>query len=75
MPSPRRLVFAAFWLAVAADFFNPPQATVWTIGDTQTISYNHNFPNYTIALWQQTLGGGSATIGPIVFREFFCLAG
>jgi hypothetical protein len=61
-------------------FFNPPDAPespapfstnpVWTIGEVQTIKFTTVYPNYTIALWQQNLGGGFANLGPILFREF-----
>lgn len=59
-------------------FFNPPNTDpddpgyaddpIWTIGETKTIQFTTTYSNYTIALWQQTLAGGSATLGPIIFR-------
>ncbi|CAJ2507257.1 Uu.00g084430.m01.CDS01 [Anthostomella pinea] len=60
-------------------FFNPPNADaepttdfssnpVWTIGDTQSIKYTTVYQNYTIALWQQNIGQGSATLGPVIFQ-------
>lgn len=59
-------------------FFNPPNTDasdpgyendpVWKIGETKTIQFTTTYSNYTIALWQQTLAGGSATLGPIIFR-------
>lgn len=59
-------------------FFNPPNTDaddpgyandpVWTVGETKTIQFTTTYSNYTIALWQQQLAGGSATLGPIIFR-------
>lgn len=40
----------------------------WTIGDTQTIKWTTTYTSYTIALWQQILPGGPATLGNIIFR-------
>lgn len=41
---------------------------VWTIGETQTIKWTTTYSNYTIALWQQTVAGGSATLGSVIYR-------
>lgn len=59
-------------------FFNPPNTDaddpgyahdpIWTLGETKTIQFTTTYSNYTIALWQQTLAGGSAALGPIIFR-------
>ena len=59
-------------------FFNPPNTDaddpgyandpIWTISETRTIQFTTTYSSYTIALWQQTLAGGSATLGPIIFR-------
>lgn len=60
-------------------FFNPVDTgpeldysddDVWTIGDTKTIKWTTTYSNYTIALWQQILPGGPATLGNVIFREF-----
>ncbi|KXH65319.1 hypothetical protein CNYM01_00896 [Colletotrichum nymphaeae SA-01] len=51
-----------------AQFFSPVQKReTWRIGETKKISYNTKFKNYTIALWQQSLVGDSATVGDILF--------
>ncbi len=40
----------------------------WSIGSTQTIKWKTNYENYTMNLWQQDLGLGSANgPGPTVF--------
>lgn len=58
-------------------FFNPadtgPQLDysdddVWTIGETQSIKWTTTYTSYTIALWQQILPGGPATLGNVIFR-------
>ncbi|KAK5994548.1 hypothetical protein PT974_05026 [Cladobotryum mycophilum] len=41
---------------------------VFRLGEIQTIQYKTSFTNYTIALWQQSLTEGAATIGPIVYQ-------
>lgn len=65
----------------AGRFFNPADTgpevdysedDVWTIGDTKTIKWTTTYSNYTIALWQQILPGGPATLGNIIFRGFPC---
>ncbi|KAK7458283.1 hypothetical protein Landi51_01106 [Colletotrichum acutatum] len=51
-----------------AQFFSPVQKReTWRIGETKSISYNTKFKNYTIALWQQSLVGDSASVGDILF--------
>ncbi|KAL0943086.1 uncharacterized protein CTRU02_200971 [Colletotrichum truncatum] len=53
--------------SVTSQFFSPTQRReVWRIGETRKIGYNTKFTNYSIALWQQALAGGSANIGPVV---------
>lgn len=63
----------------AGRFFNPVDTgpgldysndDVWMIGDTKTIKWTTTYSNYTIALWQQILPGGPATLGNVIFREF-----
>ncbi|KAJ4386329.1 hypothetical protein N0V93_009223 [Gnomoniopsis smithogilvyi] len=42
---------------------------VWYIGQTKTIKYDISgtgLEDYTIALWQQSVDGGGATLGPVV---------
>lgn len=41
----------------------------WKGGEVQEISYNTTCTEYTIALWQQSLSGGFAILGPILFRK------
>jgi hypothetical protein len=76
-----QLAFAAQQSLQAGRFFNPPNSPadladnafsenpVWTIGEVQTIQFTTTYLNYTIALWQQDLRQGAATLGPIIFRE------
>lgn len=52
----------------SADFSYPPQGAVFHIGEKETIKWQTTLANYTVALWQQALAGGSATLGPIVLR-------
>jgi hypothetical protein len=52
----------------SAQFPFPPQGFVFRIGETQTIKWRTTLLNFTIALWQQTPGGGGATLGPILIR-------
>ncbi|KAL2129001.1 hypothetical protein VTI74DRAFT_8370 [Chaetomium olivicolor] len=55
--------------SASAQFFQPlTKREVWRIGEVHTIHYNTKLTNYTIALWQQAMAGGSATIGPILVR-------
>ncbi|KAJ4390096.1 hypothetical protein N0V93_007569 [Gnomoniopsis smithogilvyi] len=58
-------------------FFNPADNgaqvdysddDTWTIGDTETIKWTTTYSNYTIALWQQILPDGPATLGNIIFQ-------
>ncbi|KAK2741690.1 hypothetical protein CKAH01_07031 [Colletotrichum kahawae] len=52
---------------VSSQFLNPSQRReLWRIGETRKIQYNTKLENYTIALWQQAIAGGSATLGPII---------
>ncbi|KAK1992730.1 hypothetical protein LX36DRAFT_715140 [Colletotrichum falcatum] len=54
---------------VSSQFFNPTQSREsWRIGETKKISYNTKFTKYTIALWQQALAGGAASLGPVIFQ-------
>lgn len=50
---------------------------VWYVGQTKEVAYDitdvSGLDKYTIALWQQALGGGGATLGPVVDSE--CSAG
>ncbi|KAK1772470.1 ser-thr gpi-anchored family protein [Phialemonium atrogriseum] len=53
----------------SSQFSNPPpKRTVWSLGEVQTIRYRTTFSNYTIALWQQSLQKGAASLGPIIFQ-------
>jgi hypothetical protein len=55
---------------VASQFLNPPQARQqFRVGEVQKIRYRTKLVNYTIALWQQAMAGGSADLGPVVVRE------
>ncbi|KAK1545778.1 hypothetical protein CPAR01_03280 [Colletotrichum paranaense] len=63
-------VILSFFLfpCLFAQFFSPVQKReTWRIGETKKISYNTKFKNYTIALWQQSLVGDSASVGDILF--------
>ncbi|KAF9872990.1 hypothetical protein CkaCkLH20_09500 [Colletotrichum karsti] len=52
---------------VSPQFLNPSQRReVWRIGETKKVTYNTKLKNYTIALWQQAIAGGSAELGPIL---------
>lgn len=52
-----------------SQFFSPTQSReLWRVGETKKIQYNTKFTQYTIALWQQALAGGSANLGPVIFR-------
>ncbi|KAI1774903.1 hypothetical protein F4818DRAFT_55245 [Hypoxylon cercidicola] len=54
---------------VSAQFSNPPPNRVtWKIGEVHSIRFKTKFTTFSIALWQQAPGGGSATLGPIVFE-------
>lgn len=55
-----------------AEFFYPPMKGrgVLRTGERQTIKYKTPYTEYTIALWQQALSGGAATLGPIIYRKF-----
>ncbi|AEO68753.1 uncharacterized protein THITE_2118364 [Thermothielavioides terrestris NRRL 8126] len=56
---------------VLAQFFLPLAAReAWRIGETHTIQYNAKLTNYTIALWQQELTGGSANLGPTLVGKW-----
>jgi hypothetical protein len=61
-----------FWIIpfASAQFFTPvSKRQLWRVGEVQKITYNTKLTNYTIALWQQALAGGAATLGPTLFRE------
>ncbi|KXH34421.1 hypothetical protein CSIM01_00332 [Colletotrichum simmondsii] len=61
------LLFSLF-PCLYAQFFSPVQKReTWRIGETKNITYNTKFKNYTIALWQQSLVGDSASVGDILF--------
>lgn len=62
-------------------FINPPIAEgpedyhnnlVWTVGETQKIQWTTIYPSFTIALWQQDLGGGGGREGPTIFGKEHC---
>ncbi|KAK3695096.1 hypothetical protein B0T22DRAFT_93207 [Podospora appendiculata] len=60
----------------ASGFISPQVGSVYVIGETQRIKFTTDFTNYTIALWQQAPAGGSANLGPVIFREscvHYCL--
>lgn len=45
---------------------------VWYVGQTETVTYDISdtgLEDYTIALWQQSVGGGGATQGPVVYSQ------
>lgn len=45
---------------------------VWYVGQTKTVTYDISgtgLEDYTIALWQQSVGGGGATQGPVVYSK------
>lgn len=43
---------------------------LWYVGETKDVVYDisdvDGFDTYTIALWQQSMAGGGATVGPVV---------
>lgn len=43
---------------------------LWYVGQTKDVIYDisdvDGFDTYTIALWQQSMAGGGATLGPVV---------
>ncbi|KAI8245862.1 hypothetical protein K4K56_003700 [Colletotrichum sp. SAR 10_98] len=52
---------------VSSQFLNPSQSReLWRTGQTRKVQYNTKLEKYTIALWQQAIAGGSATLGPII---------
>ncbi|KAI1405317.1 hypothetical protein F4819DRAFT_482834 [Hypoxylon fuscum] len=54
---------------VSAQFSNPPRnRATWKVGEVQSIRFKTDFTTFSIAIWQQALEGGSATLGPIVFE-------
>ncbi|KAL2173391.1 uncharacterized protein P884DRAFT_303464 [Thermothelomyces heterothallicus CBS 202.75] len=54
---------------VACQFYTPlPSREVYHVGEIKTIKYHTELINYTIVLWQQSMAGGSADPGPIVFQ-------
>ena len=59
-------------------FSNPPtggalldfrENLAWTIGETHKVQWTSIYQNFTIALWQQDLGGGGGREGPAIFGE------
>ena len=59
------------WCSLASSqFFNPTAARQqFRVGEVQTIRYHTKLVNYTIAIWQQAVAGGSANLGPAIVRE------
>lgn len=61
------------------EFFSPQRKReVWRIGETKTVRYFTKHKNYTIALWQQAMAGGSARMGPVIVGRYhrpqFCFS-
>ena len=55
---------------VASQFFNPTTARQqFRVGELLTVRYNTKLVNYTIAIWQQAMAGGSADLGPAIVRK------
>ncbi len=55
---------------VSSQFLDPTtKRQQFRVGEPKTIRYNTKLTNYTIAIWQQAVAGGSATLGPVVVRE------
>lgn len=60
-------------LAAAVNEFlypGPGPTQIWRLGEVHKIRYRTNLQAYTIAIWQQSLAGGSANLGPIIFRKY-----
>ncbi|KAM0811778.1 hypothetical protein AB5N19_12134 [Seiridium cardinale] len=72
------LVYSDQPSVAAGRFINPANApdtpatygenALWTVGEVQTIKFTTTYSNYTIALWQQSIEGGSALLGPVIFQ-------
>ncbi|KAL2022502.1 hypothetical protein VTK56DRAFT_5109 [Thermocarpiscus australiensis] len=61
--------FLTFIPFASSQFFNPlTRREVWKLGEERKVQYHTKFSNYTIAIWQQALAGGSADLGPVIFR-------
>ncbi|KAL6862560.1 hypothetical protein ACO1O0_002795 [Amphichorda felina] len=68
----RVLVFLlAAAVPVLSGFFTNParyRRELWQIGEIETIEYETDYEEYTIALWQQSLSQDAANMGPIIFQ-------
>ncbi len=55
---------------ISGEFTNPgKQGETLILGQSLRITYRGiDYQNYTIALWQQSPTGGSASLGPAIFR-------
>ncbi|KND86158.1 hypothetical protein TOPH_09216 [Tolypocladium ophioglossoides CBS 100239] len=64
------LLFLSVIPAVTSEFFSPGAGPrlIWKTGEVQEVRYKTSFVTYTIALWQQNPGQGSAKLGPIIFQ-------
>jgi hypothetical protein len=49
-------------------FIRPKQNSSFGL-EVQKIRYHTKLVNYTIALWQDAMAGGSATLGPAIVRK------
>lgn len=49
----------------------------WYVGQTKEVIYDitdvSGLDEYTVALWQQDISGGSATLGPVVNNSVGCM--
>ncbi|KAH6628328.1 hypothetical protein F5144DRAFT_578676 [Chaetomium tenue] len=63
-------VVFAFIIPIASCQWLQPSAKreLWHVGDVHNIQYHTNLTSYTITLWQQTLSGGSARPGPVIYQ-------
>jgi hypothetical protein len=66
-----QLIVLLLTTPVVAQFANPggPEREVWTVGDVQSITYETEFSEYTIALWQKNSSEDTARQGPIIYSK------
>lgn len=60
-------------MTLATSLFTSPSRfsrELWRVGDIETVRFSRpNFSDYTIALWQQNMPKGAASLGPVIFRK------
>lgn len=60
----------AFLPLATCQFTNPTSGTIFAVGEKVNITYETEWKNYTIALWQRNSNGSGSTLGPIVFGKY-----